>query len=238
MKKFLLLTVLLLTVFSSLVYAGVCEKVKLTEHVPVPPYKVESKREVFGLCEMILNINGELIPVYVTEDFVISGEMFTRKVQVTQVQIERVRKKVIKENLMKIETLRYVSYKPEGVKEGRYFYFISDPDCPYCEKMKGKVKELADKYGWEIRLIWYPLPFHREAKPKAVAHYCENRTYEDYLKDDYGKKECKEGEREVEKNLRVLRPIVRGTPTFIFPNGEVVVGANERRLEEILRNGG
>ena len=215
--------------------AGVCEEVKLSDHAPVPPYKVESKREVFGLCEMILNIGGQFVPVYATKDFIISGEMFSRKRQVTQAQLELVRRKVIKESLAKIETLRYVSYRPENAKEGRYFYFISDPDCPFCQRVKGKVKELAEKYGYEIRLIWYPLPFHREAKPKAVAHYCENRSYEDYLKDEYGKKQCEEGKREVEKNLRVLRTFVRGTPTFVFPSGEVVVGANVKRLEEVMK---
>ena len=229
MKK--LFTVLLPCV----VLAGICEEVKLSDHAPIPPYRVESKREVFGLCEMILNINGQLVPIYATKDFIISGEMFSYRRQITQRQLEIVKRKVIKENLSKIETLRYFSYKPKGAKEGKYFYFISDPDCPYCQRVKDKVKELADRYGWEVRIIWYPLPFHREAKPKAVAHYCENRTYEDYLRDDYGKEQCEEGRKAVEKNLRVLRSIVKGTPTFVFPGGEVVVGANLKRLEEVMR---
>jgi len=186
---------LILIFLPSLTFAGVCEEVKLSDHAPIPPYKVESKREVFGLCEMILNINGQLIPVYATKNFIISGEMFSHRRQITRSQLELVRKKVFRENLAKIETLRYVSYKPEGAKEGKYFYFISDPDCPFCNRVKEKVKELADRYGYEVRLIWYPLPFHREAKPKAVAHYCENRTYDDYLGDEYGEKQCEEGRR-------------------------------------------
>ncbi len=220
---------------SSFAFAGVCEKVRLSEHAPIPPYKVESKREVFGLCEMILNINGQLIPIYATRDFIISGEMFSHRRQVTQRQLELVRKKVIKENIAKIETLGYVSYKPKSAKKGRYFYFISDPECPFCNRVKEKVKELADRYGYEVRIIFFPLPFHKGAKSKAISFLCENRNFEDYLKGEYGKKECKKGKEEVEKNLRVLRPIVRGTPTFIFPSGEVVVGANVKRLEEVMR---
>lgn len=229
---------LFLSLLPSLVFAGVCEEVKLADHVPIPPFKVESKREVFGLCEMILNINGQLIPVYATKDFVLSGEMFSHRRQITQSQLEIIRQKVIKENLSKLETLRHVSYKPKGAREGRYFYFISDPDCPFCNRVKDRVKKLADKYGWEVRLVWFPLPFHREAKPKAVSFLCEKRSFEDYLKGEYGKKECEKGKKEVEKNLRVLRGIVRGTPTFIFPSGEVVVGANVRRLEEVMKKGG
>lgn len=222
-------------VFTSCVFAGVCEEVYLPEHVPVPPYKIESKREIFGLCELILNINGQLVPVYATKDFVISGEMFSRKRQITQVQLSAVRKKVIKENLLKLETLRYVSYKPANAEEGRYFYFISDPDCPFCNRVKKKVKELADRYGYEIKLIWYPLPFHKSAKPKAISFLCENKTYEDYLKDDYGSKQCEEGKKDVEKNVRVLSGFVRGTPLFIFYNGEVVAGANISKLEEAMK---
>ena len=229
MRKFLI------ALFPSLALAGVCEEVHLSKHAPIPPYKVESKREVFGLCELILNVNGQLIPVYATRDFIISGEMFSHKRQITKAQLEKVKEKVIKENLSKIETLKYVSYKPKNAKEGKYFYFISDPDCPYCQRVKGRVKELADKYGYEIRLIWYPLPFHKEAEPKAIAHYCENRSYEDYLKDEYGKKQCEEGEKAVSKTLRVLSGLVRGTPTFIFPDGEVVVGADLKRLEDAMK---
>lgn len=224
---------LLLALFPSIALAGICEEVKLSDHAPIPPYKVESKREIFGLCEMVININGQLIPLYVSKDFIISGEMFSHKRQITQTQLQKIKAKVVKENLSKIETLKYVSYKPKNAKG--YFYFISDPDCPYCNSVKEKVKDLADKYGYEIRLIWYPLPFHKEAKPKAVAHYCEARSYEDYVKDEYGKKTCGDGEKAVDKNLRVLSPFVRGTPTFIFPSGEVVVGANLQRLEEVMK---
>jgi thiol:disulfide interchange protein DsbC len=227
---------LLAAVFlSSLSFAGVCDEVKLSDHVPVPPHTVESVREIFGLCEMILNINGQLIPVYATKDFIISGEMFSFKRQITKEKMDDVRARSIKKVLSKIGSIKYVSYKPEGAKKDRYFYFISDPDCPFCNRVKARVKELADKYRYEIRLIWFPLPFHREAKPKAVSFLCENRTYEDYLRDSYGSKACEEGEKEVEKSLRILRDYVRGTPTFIFPDGEVVVGADTKRLEEVMK---
>ena len=215
-------------------FASVCDEVNLEKHVPIPPYKIESKREVFGLCEMIININNQLIPVYATKDFVISGEMFSNKRQITYEMLEKVKKEITKRNVKKLEKLRYVSYKPENAKN--YFYFISDPDCPYCNSVKGKVAELAKKYGWEIRLIWFPLPFHPRAKEKAISFLCENKTYEDYLKNDYGKSFCEEGKKAVEENLRVLS-FVKGTPTFIFPDGDVIVGANVQRLQQKLKGG-
>ncbi|HIQ48507.1 MAG TPA: DsbC family protein [Aquifex aeolicus] len=231
MKKF--------SAFVSLVsisFAGICDKVDLKKHVPVPSFRVESKREIYGLCEMIININNQLIPVYATKDFIISGEMFSYKKQITQEILEKVRKEITKRNLKKLEKLTYVSYKPQNVSDGKYFYFISDPDCPYCNRIKKKVKELASKEGWEIRLIWYPLPFHPYAKQKAISFLCENKTFEDYLEGNYGKKQCDKGKEAIDKNLRTLS-FVRGTPTFIFPDGDVIVGANIKRLEQKLKGG-
>jgi len=63
-------------------FAGVCNEVNeelLQKHAPIPPYKVVSKREVKGLCELILNINGDLVPVYATKDFILAGEMFSNR---------------------------------------------------------------------------------------------------------------------------------------------------------------
>lgn len=227
------LLISLILMISTFVYGGVCNEVKLSDHAPIPPYKVESKREIFGLCEMVLNINGQLIPVYATKNFIISGEMFANRKQVTKDQIDKVKKKVIKNKMSKLETLSYVSYRPQGAS--KYFYFISDPECPYCERVKNKVKDLADKYKYEIRLIWYPLPFHKGAKPKAISFICEKRKYFDYLEGKYGNKQCPKGQREVDKNIRILASFVKGTPTFIFPDGKVVVGADLTRLESAMK---
>ena len=59
-------TLLLGILAGSTALAGVCDGITdrvLQKHAPIPPYKVMSKREVNGLCEMILNINGQFVPI-------------------------------------------------------------------------------------------------------------------------------------------------------------------------------
>ncbi|MEJ7733645.1 MAG: thioredoxin domain-containing protein [Polyangiaceae bacterium] len=48
----------------------------------------------------------------------------------------------------------------------------SDFQCPFCTKVEASIDQLKEKYGPEkLRVIWKnnPLPFHKEAKPAALA---------------------------------------------------------------------
>lgn len=46
----------------------------------------------------------------------------------------------------------------------------SDFDCPFCSKYAQAVKALKEKYGELVRVVFkqFPLPFHPEARPKAM----------------------------------------------------------------------
>jgi len=206
---------------------GACEGVNLEKHVPLPPYKVESKREVAGLCELILNFGGTLVPVYATKDFVISGELFINKKQVTQEALEKVKRKLVKDRLRKLDELSFI----KAGKGKKYFYFITAPECPYCNAIKEKVRELAEKYGYEVRVVFYP--FSEEGLKRVAGLYCSKGSYEDYVKENYGKP-CPEGLKKVQEAKRALG-FVQGTPTFIFPDGDVLVGADVKKLERKLK---
>ena len=214
---------------------GVEEKIR--EHTKGRiPFKVLDKRPSNGSCQVIAKLpNGNLLPIYVYDSYLLVGTKFVKGESPTIQRMAEVERELMKELLQKLSSFKYVSYKPKNIKEGRYFYFISDPDCPFCQRMKGKVKELADKYGWEVRVVWLPLSIHPKAEGKVVSFLCENKTYEDYLKDSYGEKECEEGKKHVRKALREILPYVSGTPTFIFPNGTVVSGAVPEKLEELMK---
>lgn len=51
---------------------------------------------------------------------------------------------------------------------------FTDFQCPYCKKFSAVSKQLLKKYGkqihWEVR--HYPLSFHKQARPAALAVYC------------------------------------------------------------------
>ena len=48
---------------------------------------------------------------------------------------------------------------------------ISDFECPFCGRVEPTVKQVEDKYGKDVRVVWMnnPLPFHKNAKGAANA---------------------------------------------------------------------
>jgi protein-disulfide isomerase len=48
---------------------------------------------------------------------------------------------------------------------------ISDFECPFCGRVEPTLKQVQDKYGDDVRIVWMnnPLPFHKNAKPAANA---------------------------------------------------------------------
>ncbi|MGK3994630.1 DsbA family protein [Sorangium sp. So ce1024] len=49
---------------------------------------------------------------------------------------------------------------------------FSDFECPFCTRVEGTITQLKEKYGPEkLRIIWKnnPLPFHKNARPAALA---------------------------------------------------------------------
>ncbi|XXX81120.1 thioredoxin domain-containing protein [Sorangium sp. So ce134] len=49
---------------------------------------------------------------------------------------------------------------------------FSDFECPFCSRVETTINQLKDKYGAEkLRIIWKnnPLPFHKNARPAALA---------------------------------------------------------------------
>lgn len=218
---------------SGLAFAGVCDEVDLRKHLPFLPDSVNvvEKREVFSLCEMVLRDRGGVFTVYGTKDYVIIGHLFSMGTSVSNESIARVQSNLVKERLSELRNLAATVYG-SGQKE---VFFVSDPDCPFCNGIKRKVKELADKNGYKVYLLWFPLPSHPKAKEKTISFVCERRTYEDYLASAYGKTICSEGSAKVEKTLEVLSNLVHATPTFIFSDGRIVVGGNPEVLEREMK---
>jgi len=48
---------------------------------------------------------------------------------------------------------------------------ISDFECPFCGRVEPTLKQVQDKYGKDVRVVWMnnPLPFHKNAKGAANA---------------------------------------------------------------------
>jgi protein-disulfide isomerase len=53
---------------------------------------------------------------------------------------------------------------------------FSDYECPFCKRAEASVKKVIETYGDHVRLSYrdYPLDFHANARPAALAAHCAN----------------------------------------------------------------
>src|SRR5262249_27773904 len=53
---------------------------------------------------------------------------------------------------------------------------FSDYQCPYCKRAHATVEQVMKTYGDKVKLVYrdYPLPFHENARPAALAAACAN----------------------------------------------------------------
>jgi protein-disulfide isomerase len=51
---------------------------------------------------------------------------------------------------------------------------FSDFECPFCSRINPTIKQVQDKYGDKVRIVFrqYPLPFHPKAQKAAEASLC------------------------------------------------------------------
>lgn len=215
-------------------FALECNEALLEKHLPFMPQdvKIAKAREVFGICEYVVEDRESVFTLYASEDFALAGAMFSKGQPVSRESVEEVQKERMKNLLGKLSALHVAEIKGS---QDKVMYMISDPDCPFCEGAKNKVVELAKKNNWTLRLVWFPLPIHPQAYDKAVSFVCEKRTWEDYLKGLYGTSKCEEGIKKVSESVDTVEPYVSGTPLFVFSDGTIIQGGNMKALQEKMK---
>lgn len=219
----------------------------IANHVPIPPYTVVSKTPIKGhnLCAVILKIKKlraggyNFVPVFVSKDFVIAGEMFKNHHQITLEKIRKLKNQEFSKTFKKykplLKKLVAATYKPANASK-RYVYFISDPLCPYCNMAKKRIKDLADKYNFSVKVVFFPV-HGKPAENKISTFVCGHKTYNNYLNSNFGSKTCKAGEKYISQSIKTgMKLGVNGTPTFITDNGNVVLGLNVRKIEKLMSN--
>ncbi len=92
----------------------------IKKHVPVPQAEIVAKTDHFGICEVILQVGDEPVPLFVTGDFIIAGEMYADKKQVTKTAMDKVRAEI--EEKTRISADEFAAIVPElnGASAFRY----------------------------------------------------------------------------------------------------------------------
>jgi len=225
--------------------AGLCDKVNLTTlktHIPFTLPKesqIVAKREIKGLCEVILKIKNRSLPLYVGNDFVILGQMFSYKRNVAQSQIKEIQTKTFTDLKPQIEEMAVIVYKPSPTAT-HVVYMFTDPLCPWCHKAEEEIKQVVDKYNVTLKIIFYPVHLPK-GKERAIEAVCRKLDLDTYLRGDWKKEnktkeyQCKEGKQLLENSMSLGKKLgVSGVPTFFLDNGNKVVGANITKLQMAL----
>ena len=133
-------------------------------------------------------------------------------------------------------------------------YEFSDFECPFCARGRTVVDQINKAYGDKVKIVFrhFPLDFHKNAMPAAIASMCANREGKFWamhdkffdnqraLGEDINKmakevgvdmakfEACVKGSetaKEIQDDMKVAETIgVNSTPTF-FVNGKRVAGA-------------
>ncbi|MDA8404543.1 MAG: thioredoxin fold domain-containing protein [Desulfobacteraceae bacterium] len=221
---------------------SVCNNITLATmqaHVPIPPSKVLSKHAVNGICEVILDINGQYVPIYAGKNYVIAGEMFQGKKQLTQTRIDDLKAENFIRLRPDIEKCIALSYTPKKDIKQR-IYMITDPVCPFCHQAESQLKEFSEKNAAEFKIIFASVhpPVGRQ---KAIEAVCRKLSLDDYIngtwKDDNktDQYQCKEGASLIDASEKITAALgIDGVPVFFLENGQRIDGADMLALESAL----
>jgi len=220
----------------------VCDTITLSSmqaHVPIPPATILSKRAVNGICEVILDINGQYVPVYAGKNYVIAGEMFQNKKQITQSRMDNLKAQNFIRMKPDIEKCVALSYTPK--KDIRQkIYMITDPVCPFCHQAESQLKAFAEKNAVEFKIILASVhpPVGRQ---KAIEAVCRKLSLDDYISQPWRDEnrtdqyQCREGIDLIDASEKLSAALgLEGVPVFFLENGQRIDGADMPALESAL----
>ena len=214
----------------------------MKRHTPIPQAEIISKREVLGMCEVILKIGAENIPVYATDKFVLAGELFSEKKQITRETLDKLEGLAAEENKKnfyqirpKLDVFAGITYTPKGKVKHRLYMFGS-PLCGYCTKASREIQPILDETGTELVIL---LQGGGDARTKSIQAICSNVDLQGYNARKWETAptdNCKNAEKKVDGASEVANQLhVKGVPTFFVDDGTMVIGANLPELKRILQ---
>ncbi len=202
MMKWMLMFFLLLGLCPGVSAEPVCTHIDidwLAKQAPLPEdARIVHKKDQGDLCEVVLSLEGDLVPVYAGKDFLLVGKLFKNQKFITGETLDSLsevareerlkadekealgkekRKAFLQKNIKVLADLTLFSFKPG--KADRFLYVITDPNCSYCKKLMPDLEILAMENHIEIRVILYPV-LGPESREMAVQAICEKLSYEAY----------------------------------------------------------
>lgn len=197
-----------------------------------------------GLFEVVVKKNDTLGVIYLdfSKKFLVLGKIIdiAGKKDITQEKIQKEQKIDVK----KIDTKHSVIMgNPDGKKK---IYVFDDPECPFCKKLHQTLSEMVkEDKDLVIYILLFGLDIHPNAKWKADSILCEAKknmgSALEMLENSFNDKEVKRvdcGESLSEFNKNLARKLgIGATPTMVFQNGKVLMGARSKEeIKKYLQN--
>ena len=190
--------------------------------------------EVGGLWEIEIESKGNRFPIYIdfSKQFLVTGQVIRLAT----------RENITQKRMMELNTIDLAQIPLDDAivignpKAKRRVIVFDDPECPFCIKLHGEIKQAVKKdpsVAFYIKM--FPLPIHPKSYDKARTIVCEKSLK--LLEDSFDGKdlpaaECKSDA--VDNNIELGKKIgIRSTPTLVLPNGLVVPGY--KSADDILK---
>lgn len=211
---------MLLPILSYAETCTVCDNIKQHISQILPSTSVTSVQEsqINGVYEVVMGNN--IMYTDKNANLFMAGHIFNPK---TNTDLTAQRLSQIKR--ISFDSLPLHDAIVSGKKGGKKVAIFTDPDCPYCRKLEGMLKNIHDI---EVYTFLFPLTsLHPDSAHKAQNIWCaKNRhkalidtmLYHQSLPD----KTC---ENPIRRNLSLAKKLgIQGTPTLISESGKVMNG--------------
>lgn len=169
----------------------------------------------------IVTVGSQEMYVYSKGDYILVGDVYDT---VRQVSLGEERKnQKISEALASIPESEMIIM---GEDTGRYVTVFTDTDCVYCQRFHKTVAELQER-GLQVRYLMFPRAgIGSDSYKEAVSVWCSDNPQEAMTVAKAGgtvaEATC---ENPVESQYKLGQNVgVRGTPTMILDNGQVIPG--------------
>jgi thiol:disulfide interchange protein DsbC len=228
----------------------------IAKNVPFSTQGVEIVKETpvgNGIYEVVVKIpktkenpQAEFMPyvvVYASKDFVIAGNLFKNKQNLTMQTINQYMQPVIekriknggeyaKTHLSELNALSVAQYKSQKAN-GKILFVFTDPACPACKESNKNLINIANKTGYTIKII--PMASHQESIPLWNGFICGHKNFQDFVTGNYKPADkCQSTMNYVGNASQLANKMgIFATPTFVTSDGKVIVGDNLSQLEAL-----
>jgi thiol:disulfide interchange protein DsbC len=184
---------------------------------------------VSELCEVQVNFRGQNRILYTDQkgEFLITGQIFKASdgTNITRKAINKLNR-FTGSDLRRLEDLTAFTMGSKG----EVVYFVTDPQCPYCHKAEEIVTHMAEAEELQLKVLLFPLGFHKGAKEQCISVICDSKGLEGLHSGYKSENQCQEGKNKIEDTLSFLKQKgITGVPTYIFTDGQYHSGVLKKQ---------